>query len=113
VAWRTVTGERRDVRLWTDVTQRADPALAAAPASLLAFAAWRAGDGVLAGLALERALQADPGYPMAHLLLRGLRQGVPPSTFAGWPASADRTRAARSPETGRAAGGRRRRSRPA
>lgn len=87
-AWQTITGTGQDVTLWKDVTRRADPALVAAPASLLAFAAWRAGDGVLAGLAVERALRADPAYTMAHLLLRGLRKGVPPSAFAGWPADA-------------------------
>jgi hypothetical protein len=111
VAWRTVSGEQHDLRLWTDVTQRADPALVAAPASLLAFAAWRTGDGVLAGLALERALRADPGYTMAHLLLRGLRQGLPPSALADWPAEAGTAGAdgsAHYPGTGRAAGQRRR-----
>jgi Domain of unknown function (DUF4192) len=97
VAWKTVTGTRRDVRLWTDVTRRADPALVAAPATLLAFAAWRAGDGVLAGLAAERALRADPGYTMAHLLLRGLYKGVPPSAFADWPADGDTGGTAGSP----------------
>lgn len=107
VAWRTITGARRDIRLWTDVTRRADPALVAGPASLLGFAAWRAGDGVLAGLAVERALRADPGYTLAHLLLRGLRQGIPPSAFADGPADAGARAAARD---GRAARLRRQRS---
>jgi uncharacterized protein DUF4192 len=88
VAWQAIAGAEHERRLWTDVTRRAEPGLVAAPATLLAFAAWRAGDGVLAGLALERALQSDPAYSMAHLLLRGLQQGLPPSEIAGWLATA-------------------------
>jgi hypothetical protein len=121
VAWRAASGERHIVRLWTDVTQRADPALVAAPASLLAFAAWASGDGVLAGLALERALRADPAYSMAHLLLRGLRQGLPPTTVADWPAfvsRADRAGTSRvdargAPDRRRQRTRRRKRRRPA
>jgi hypothetical protein len=113
VAWRAASGEQHIVRLWTDLTQRADPALVAAPASLLAFAAWQAGDGVLAGLALERALRADPAYSMAHLLLRGLRQGLPPSALADWPAFVSRLDPAGSAraDAGRVPGRRRQRVR--
>lgn len=83
-AWRAITTVEPHLRLWTDVTQRADPALVPAPASLLAFTAWRAGDGALARLALERALHEDPSYSMATLLLDGLTRGVPPSALDGW-----------------------------
>ncbi len=66
-------------RLWTDVVRRAQIPYVPAPASLLAFTAWQSGDGTLAGAAIERALDADPGYSMA-LLLRDLTgAGVPPS----------------------------------
>jgi Domain of unknown function (DUF4192) len=66
-------------RLWTDVTRRAAPAYRAAPAALLAFTAWQSGDGALANIALDLALDAHPGYSLA-LLLRGiLDAGVPPS----------------------------------
>lgn len=84
VAWRAIATEQPHLRLWSDVTRRVDPALAAPPAALLAFTAWRFGDGVLAGLALERALLADPSYSLAHLLLEGLRRGEPPETLAAW-----------------------------
>ncbi|HEY8473198.1 MAG TPA: DUF4192 domain-containing protein [Natronosporangium sp.] len=104
-AWRSVTGAPHDLRLWTDATQRADPALAAAPACLLGYAAWQAGDGVLAGLAVERALRVDPGYPLAHLLSRGLRQGVPPAELRDWLGSTQRA----GPVRRRRAGQRRRR----
>lgn len=84
VAWQAIATEQPHLRLWSDVTRRADPALVAPPATLLAFTAWRFGDGVLAGLALERALLADPAYSLAHLLLEGLRRGRPPEALAGW-----------------------------
>ena len=67
------------VRLWTDATRRACPVYVAAPASLLAFTAWQAGDGALASLALDRALADDPAYSMARLLAGALAAGLPPS----------------------------------
>jgi len=85
LAWRAITTEQPHLALWTDVTRRADPARVAPPACLLAFTAWRAGDGVTAGLALERAHQADPTYSLANLLADLLRRGVPPSAVDGWP----------------------------
>jgi hypothetical protein len=84
-AWAATDGEDWAVDLWTDVLRRAAADLVAAPASLLAFAAWRAGRGPLASVALERALQADPTYPMALLLEEVLCGGVPPSSLDGWP----------------------------
>lgn len=67
------------LRLWTDVVRRADPALVAGPAALLGFVAWQSGNGALAGLAIERALAADPGYSLALLLRDIVAAGVPPS----------------------------------
>ena len=90
LAWRAITAAQPHLDLWHDVTRRCDPELAAAPASLLGFAAWRAGDGALAALALERALAEEPSYSMARLLLDALRQGVPPSALDGWGGSRDR-----------------------
>jgi hypothetical protein len=43
-------------RMWIDVVRRACPGYVAPAASLLAFVAWRDGHGVLANLALDRAL---------------------------------------------------------
>lgn len=83
-AWRSITATEPHLRLWADVTRRVDPSQAAAPASLLAFTAWRAGDGVLAGLAVDRALDAEPSYSMAQLLRDALRLGIPPTTVDGW-----------------------------
>lgn len=84
-AWREITEPEPHVRLWADVLRRAEPDLAAPPASLLAFAAWRAGDGALAAVAVERALACDPGYSLARLLADILRAGTPPSVLDNWP----------------------------
>jgi hypothetical protein len=67
------------LRLWTDVTRRAQPGHVAAAASLLAFVAWQSGDGALANVALDRALTDDPGYSMALLLRQVIGAGAPPS----------------------------------
>lgn len=66
-------------RLWTDVVRHAREPYVPAPASLLAFTAWQAGDGTLANVAVERALAADAGYSMAHLIGQALGAGLPPS----------------------------------
>ena len=67
------------LRLWTDLTRLARPGFVAAPASLLAFCAWQAGDGALANVALDRALADNPRYSMALLLREALDSGAPPS----------------------------------
>jgi hypothetical protein len=80
-AWARMDQEHREAhrRLWTDVTRRARPGYIAAPASLLAFTAWQAGEGALANLALDRALEDQPSYPLAHLLREALTTSIPPS----------------------------------
>ncbi|GAA4561139.1 DUF4192 domain-containing protein [Planotetraspora kaengkrachanensis] len=71
------------IRLWTEVTRRVEPAFAAAPAALLAFAALRTGDGPLARVAVERALSVDPGYRLASMIGFALDHGLPPSVTSG------------------------------
>ncbi|MGW2309224.1 DUF4192 domain-containing protein [Actinomadura luteofluorescens] len=68
-----------DIAFWRDIVRRVDPARAPAPASLLAFAAYSAGDGGLANVALQRALDADPAYSMAVILREVVNAGIPPS----------------------------------
>jgi hypothetical protein len=65
--------------LWTDVVRRAQPGHVAAPAALLAFVAWQSGDGALANVALDRALDDVPDYSMALLLRQVIAAGAPPS----------------------------------
>jgi Domain of unknown function (DUF4192) len=67
------------LRLWSDVVRRACPRYRAAPASLLAFTAWQSGEGALANIAIDLALDANPGYSLALLLRDILSAGVPPS----------------------------------
>jgi hypothetical protein len=81
LAWQLTDGHVEDLPLWTDLTRRAHHEVVAAPATLLGLAAWRCGDGALAAVALDRALQADPGHRMAVLLARALRAGMPPSAL--------------------------------
>ena len=80
-AWARMAPEHQSahLRLWTDLTRLARPGYVAAPASLLAFCAWQAGDGALANVALDRALADNARYSMALLLREALDSGAPPS----------------------------------
>ena len=80
-AWARMAPEHREAHLalWGDIVRHATGPWLPAPASLLAFTAWQAGDGALANMALDRALTADPSYSMALLLRDILDAGVPPS----------------------------------
>ncbi len=80
-AWARMDPEFRDAhrRLWTDIVRHAPAMYVPAPAALLAFTAWQLGDGALAGVAIDRALDADPEYSMALLLSDAIQAGLPPS----------------------------------
>ena len=94
-------------RLWIDLVRYLPGDVVAAPAALLAFTAWQAGDGALASVAIERALEADPEYSMALLVADALHAGLPPSaarlpmTPKQVAASYARRRAARTGQFGR------------
>jgi len=95
--------------LWQEVLHRAEPDLVPAPASLFAFAAWRSGDGGIARLALQRALEVDPRYRMARLLHQAITHGLPPTALDGWPEGLDaiiRRRRRRRGRSGRHQAGR-------
>ncbi|WP_104523340.1 DUF4192 domain-containing protein [Blastococcus atacamensis] len=64
--------------LWTECTRRAPAPLDAAPATLLAVSVWLRGDGAMANVALERALDSDPELSLAQLLRQGLDACVTP-----------------------------------
>jgi hypothetical protein len=80
-AWARMDPAHKDdhCRLWTDILRGAATDCAPAPASLLAFTAWQAGNGALAAVAVDRALAADPGYSMAHLLSSAIQAALPPA----------------------------------
>jgi hypothetical protein len=66
---------------WLDVTRRAPDRLRAAPAALLGWAAWQAGHGALAWIAVDRCREVAPEYSMAALLARFLEEAVPPDAL--------------------------------
>jgi hypothetical protein len=69
--------------LWTECTRRAPWMLAAAPATLLAVSAWLRGDGAMASVALERALDSDEDYQLAQLLRSALAACIRPEELRG------------------------------
>jgi hypothetical protein len=86
LAWRRIetaghAGRSVHERLWTDILRRCDPTLAGPPGTLLSYTLWRDGDGLRAGVAVDRALAADPDYAAAKLMLEVLSRGVPPSAL--------------------------------
>jgi hypothetical protein len=77
--WLAVDQRRLDGRaLWRELARRAPEPYDAAALFLFGWAEWRAGNGVLAGIAAERALTSDPNYTAAELLLGALRRGLDP-----------------------------------
>ena len=64
--------------LWTEVLRRVETAYVAPVGCVLGYLAWRAGDGALARVAIDRALLADPQHPMAGLLDEVLGLGIGP-----------------------------------
>ena len=64
--------------LWQELARRLPAPYDAAPAFLGGWAAWRAGNGALARIAVERALSAEPDYHAATLLLSALDRAVNP-----------------------------------
>jgi hypothetical protein len=67
--------------LWLELVRGVPAPHRAAPATLLAVAAWYRGDGALARAALGNALVAHPGYTLAELLDVALTHGMSPDTL--------------------------------
>jgi uncharacterized membrane protein YgcG len=91
------------VRLWTEVVRRVEPGFVPGPACLLGFAAWRAGEGALARVAVDRALTADVGHRIAAVLDRLLASGIRPYALVAMSPPPGRRRGA---ERSRGDGGR-------
>jgi Tfp pilus assembly protein PilF len=66
--------------MWADLVRRAEPEFATGPAIMLTLAALQAGDGALAAIAVQRALQADPSDRLANLLAQAVAEGIDPAT---------------------------------
>ena len=84
-AWSPLRRERarEHVAFWVDVLRRAPEPMAAAPAALLAFAAWQSGQGALAWCAVDRSTDVDPDYSLACLVAQALLDAVPPDAWEG------------------------------
>ena len=65
-----------------DVLRRTQTRWVAPVATTLAGCAWLDGNGALARMAVDRALESDPEYSLARLLDRALTHGVPPRVWA-------------------------------
>ena len=83
VAWAEIDrpGSGVHVELWRELVRRCPRELLPGPAALLAFAAWQHGDGALAWCALDRCLEVDPDYSMAHCVAQVLSGAVPPTVW--------------------------------
>ncbi|MFD0557306.1 uncharacterized protein DUF4192 [Stackebrandtia endophytica] len=66
--------------LWLWLTRHALPEYRATMAALLAYAAWRAGNGVLAIEALNVAVGTEPDHELATTMRRVLDAAIPPWT---------------------------------
>lgn len=83
VAWAEIERETSasHVQLWRELVRRCPHHLLPGASSLLAFAAWQHGDGALAWCAIDRCLEVDPDYSMAHCVAEVLTRAVPPSVW--------------------------------
>jgi hypothetical protein len=83
VAWAEIhrLSSAQHVELWRGLVRRAPRDLLPGACSLLAFAAWQHGDGALAWCAVDRCLEVDPDYSMAHCVAQILTGAVPPSVW--------------------------------
>ncbi|MET7426639.1 DUF4192 domain-containing protein [Dactylosporangium sp. NPDC005555] len=75
------TGDAAQQQLWTDVVRRATPSLTVVPAVLLASTAYHTGNAVLARIAVDRALQIEPGDGFAQIIDLALQGGVRPPAW--------------------------------
>ncbi|MGH3355742.1 MAG: DUF4192 family protein, partial [Nocardioidaceae bacterium] len=71
--------------LWQQVVTRVITPYVPAVACLTSFAAWLEGQGALAWCAVERALDADPDYSWAHLIVQTLEGALSPETWQPLP----------------------------
>jgi hypothetical protein len=83
VAWAEINRQNSGghVELWRGLVRRSPRELLPGASSLLAFAAWQHGDGALAWCALDRCLDVDPDYSMAHCVAEALTRAVPPGVW--------------------------------
>ncbi|WP_250031811.1 DUF4192 domain-containing protein [Paractinoplanes maris] len=71
-----ISGEPWRITQWAEMTRRVETPFVPGPAALLGYAAWRAGLGPLARVAVDRALRLDPGHQFARVLDGLLAAGI-------------------------------------
>ncbi|MBN9620480.1 MAG: DUF4192 domain-containing protein, partial [Actinobacteria bacterium] len=77
--WLAIDDGRLDGRdLWRGLGRRLPAPYSAAPLFLFGWASWRAGNATLAGIAATSAVEADPDYGAARLLLAAIAHGMAP-----------------------------------
>jgi hypothetical protein len=77
--WLAVDDQSLDAgQLMHELLTRLPAPYDAAPLFLYGWHQWRAGNGTLAAVAAERALESDRGYSAARLLLQAVRSGLDP-----------------------------------
>ncbi len=83
VAWAEITRATsgQQVEVWRELVRRSPRDLLPGACGLLAFAAWQHGDGALAWCAIDRCLEVDPDYSMAHCVAEVLTGAVPPGVW--------------------------------
>ena len=81
-AWQDRAHSRQAVELWSDAVRRLPRSHVAAPAAVLAFAAWLAGDGALAWCAVDRSVEAQPDHSLAGLVAGLLDSATSPEAWA-------------------------------
>jgi len=74
------SGQVPDPQRWRTLGRLFPAPFCAAPLFLLGWSAWRAGNGALANVCIERVLEADPVYSAARLLDLAVRSGMNPAT---------------------------------
>ncbi|MGH3835036.1 MAG: DUF4192 domain-containing protein [Pseudonocardiaceae bacterium] len=79
--WCSGPGAIAAERLWLALVRATPAPERAEPAALLALVAYLRGDGALAGVALDAALQACPQHSLSGLLRAALDGGLPPEVL--------------------------------
>ncbi|PKH41386.1 protein of unknown function [Nocardioides alpinus] len=79
--WLTRPDARRAVDLWSDAVRRLPVPHVAAPAAVLAFAAWLVGDGALAWCAVDRCHEVDRAHTLATLVVQLLESATSPDSW--------------------------------
>ncbi|QBX56887.1 DUF4192 domain-containing protein [Nocardioides seonyuensis] len=80
-SWLTRSQARAAADLWSDVVRRVPTTHVAAPAAVLAMAAWLAGEGALAWCAVDRCREVEPQHSLATLVAGLLESAASPEVW--------------------------------